>query len=168
MRTRSGIPLIMEPGRVVVGHGEVTYPNHLTIRTDTVRPGKRYTFTIKGEPMGKPRMTRRDKWAKRKCVTDYWTWADTARAAFGKVDKLVLTQPTTLSIVAYFSIPESWSRYKKDQAKNMPHTVKPDGDNVMKALKDALFYNDQMVVDGWYRKLYDDGRGPRIEVTIDA
>ena len=127
---------------------------------------KTYIFDV--DPNTKPRMTRRDKWAKRKCVTDYWTWADGARAAWGKVEKVVLTQPTTLSIVAYFSIPESWSRHKKEQAKNMPHTVKPDGDNVMKALKDALFHNDQMVVDGWYRKLWDDGKGSRVEVTIDA
>ena len=126
------------------------------------------TFTIPGIPIGKPRMTRRDKWKQRPCVLAYRSWADSARAAFGKTEKVVLTQPTTLSIVAYFSIPASWSTYKKERAKNIPHTVKPDFDNCIKAVADALFHNDQMICNAWCRKLYDDGRGPRIEVTLDA
>lgn len=133
-----------------------------------IKSGTRYSFVIKGEPMGKPRMTQRDKWLKRKCTTNYWQWKATALQAWGKQAPVVLTQPTTLSIVCYFSMPQSWSVHTKEAKQGMPHTVKPDGDNVMKALKDALFHNDQMVVDGWYRKLYDDGRGARIEVTIDA
>ena len=176
MKTRACLPVVeVSAGKVVRGYAEafkrvadMATPRGNFIMDQVVCSGRRYTFTIKGEPMGKPRMTRSDKWKKRDCVMRYRTWADAARAAFGKTEKIVLTQPTTLSIIAYFPIPDSWSRFKKDAAKNMPHTVTPDGDNVMKGLKDALFHNDQMVVDGWYRKLYDDGRGARIEVTIDA
>src|SRR3990167_9026587 len=119
---RACLPLVeVSPGRMQRGYaasnGRVgTQPEPLLTLTEaasTVRPGKRHTFTIKGEPMGKPRMTRRDKWKQRPCVLAYRSWADSARAAFGKTEKVVLTQPTTLSIVAYFSIPASWSTYKK-------------------------------------------------------
>ena len=171
---RACLPLVeISPGRVQRGYAEARpplgTPAEIIINYHhTVKAGKRHMFTIKGEPLGKPRMTRRDKWFKRQCTKRYWAWAARAREAFGHNDKVVLTQPTTLSIVAYFSIPASWSTYKKEQAKNMPHTVKPDFDNCIKAVADALFHNDQMICDGWCRKLYDDGRGPRIEVTLDA
>src|SRR3990167_5362123 len=174
MKPRSCLPLVeVSPGRMQRGYAEARpplgTPTEIIINYHhTVKAGKRQTFTIKGEPMGKPRMTRRDKWKQRPCVLAYRSWADSARAAFGKTEKVVLTQPTTLSIVAYFSIPASWSTYKKERAKNIPHTVKPDFDNCIKAVADALFHNDQMICDGWCRKLYDDGRGPRIEVTCDT
>ena len=41
-------------------------------------------YTIYGEPVPKPRMTQRDKWAKRPCVLRYRMWADMVRATVGQ------------------------------------------------------------------------------------
>jgi Holliday junction resolvase RusA-like endonuclease len=46
--------------------------------------------------------------------------------------------PVRLRIVAYFEMPRSWSKRKKAQMDGQYHTQKPDADNVMKAVKDAL------------------------------
>jgi len=45
-------------------------------------------ITVPGNPVGKPRMTRKDKWAQRPCVLRYREWADRARAAAGITDKV--------------------------------------------------------------------------------
>ncbi len=43
-----------------------------------------------------------------------------------------------LRVVAYFTIPKSWPKYKKTQQKGLPHTQKPDIDNLIKAILDGL------------------------------
>lgn len=95
---------------------------------------------VDGQPIGKPRMTRSDKWKKRACVMQYRKWADRARQdAFGSdAQRLTLEHPTVLSVTAYIQ-PTGKAKHAG------PHTHKPDSDNIMKAVKDALFTNDQMV-----------------------
>lgn len=70
----------------------------------------------------------------------------------------------SVSWKAYFPIPKS--KAKKGLA-GTPHTVKPDRDNVDKGILDALFENDSGVAMGELVKLWDDGLGPRVEVTLD-
>lgn len=120
------------------------------------------TFVIPGTPVGKPRQTQRDRWAKRKCVMDYRAWADTARAMIGRTTKYELKGPHRLEVVAHFAIPPS---HKKTIA-GQYHTVKPDGDNVIKALADALFHNDQMIVDQRIVKRWAGQDGARVEITV--
>ena len=119
-------------------------------------------FCILGQPIGKPRMTQKDKWAKRPCVMRYREWADKARIVAGKLPQ----NPRTVSWTAYFEFPESYSAEKVAQLAGRPHRQKPDRDNVDKALLDSLFAQDCGVSDGTLSKRWDDGNGPRIEVSI--
>ena len=124
------------------------------------------SFTVYGVPMGKPRMTRRDKWKQRDCVVRYRAWADHVRTVAGVREKQELLKPTRLTLRAYFPMPKSWSARTKLNAVGHPHIQKPDLDNIQKALMDALFVNDQYIYAGEQEKYWDDGKGARLEVEL--
>lgn len=71
-----------------------------------------------------------------------------------------------LSLLAYFPIPKSWPKAKREAA--LHHTSKPDADNVLKAIADALngivYRDDALAVETYVRKLYD--ANPRVEITV--
>ena len=114
-------------------------------------------------PVSKPRMTQRDRWAKRPCVLRYRMFADRVRKRFEGVS---LEGVHNLSWTAYFPMPESWSKIKKTVTRGTPHYSKPDRDNVDKAILDALFEQDNGISSGTLVKMWDDGKGTRIEITI--
>lgn len=114
-------------------------------------------------PVAKPRMTRCDKWAKRPCVLRYREFADRVRKRFEGVS---LEGVHSLSWTAYFPMPESWSKKRKVAVRGQAHYSKPDRDNVDKAILDALFKQDSGISHGTLTKLWDDGKGPRIEISI--
>jgi Holliday junction resolvase RusA-like endonuclease len=93
----------------------------------------------------------------------YRDFADRVRLRFKEVD---LSGVHTLSWVAYFPMPKSWSKKKKAVLKGMRHESKPDRDNVDKAILDALFKDDSGISDGRLSKRWDDGNGARIEIVI--
>jgi len=79
--------------------------------------------------------------------------------------------PIRLSLRAYFQIPKSASKKKQEQMlynKILP-TKRPDLDNVIKIVKDALngiaWHDDSQVVDLHGSKSYS--YEPRVEVTVD-
>ena len=121
------------------------------------------TFTIPGTPIGKPRQTQRDRWKKRPCVLRYRSWADEARLAMGRTTKLMLGKPMRLEVEAFFEIPKS----HRHTIPGNYHTVKPDGDNVLKAVCDALFHNDQMMVEQTITKYWSGQDGAYITVTFE-
>lgn len=122
-----------------------------------------YSFTVPGPPVPKPRQTQRDKWQKRPCVMRYREWADHARKCAGELPLM----PRNLTIVAYFPFPESWSIYKRGQLRGLPHRQRNDADNILKACADALYpKGDEMIHHMSAEKFWDDGRGPRVEITI--
>lgn len=125
------------------------------------------TIVVSGEPVGKPRMTQRDKWQKRACVVRYRVWADALRDQVGIQNKLTFTKPVTVHVCAFFSMPNGWSRQRKLDSYGEPHTSKPDGDNVLKAVLDALIENDQTVYYSSVGKYWDDGGGPRVEIELE-
>lgn len=70
-------------------------------------------------------------------------------------------------VTAIFPWPSSWSEKKKLQVTN--HTVKPDGDNILKcldALKGVVWSDDSRVSEWLIRKIYDDIPGLLIEVWV--
>lgn len=120
------------------------------------------TITIPGEPMGKPRMTRSDKWKKRDCVMRYRAWADEARLRAGKLPSPDVI--ASLSWTAYFEPPKSWSKKKRAAAMNTLHRSTPDRDNVDKAVLDALFPQDSAIASGMIQKRW--GSPARLEIVI--
>ncbi len=124
-------------------------------------------FVCFSDPIGKPRMTRRDTWKKRPCVVRYRQWCDALREAAGVSGKMRLESPCRLWVVAYFPLPASWKRRKVDVVPFRVHTSKPDWDNVAKGIMDALISNDEYVCKGHIEKYWDDGKGARVEVYLE-
>ena len=115
-------------------------------------------------PMGKPRMTRRDKWAKRACVVRYRAFSDELRSRVGSVPQDALR----VDFVAFVAMPKSWSKKRKDEMRGQYHRQKPDVDNIAKAVFDSLFDDDSGIADSHMVKRWDDGNGARIELTIET
>jgi Holliday junction resolvase RusA-like endonuclease len=93
-----------------------------------------------GQPAGMPRMrTRRTKfgvlhYVPPKAPGTLFRNAIRLKAA----DQKKLVGPVALRIECLFAMPVSWSKAKKAKHYGKPHTQKPDGDNVAKAVMDGL------------------------------
>ena len=87
-------------------------------------------------PVSKPRQTRSDKWKKRPSVMKYRTFADECRL------KKVNVHDMGDSITFHIPMPKSWSKKKKAGMDQTPHQQKPDLDNLLKALLDAVLPED--------------------------
>lgn len=112
---------------------------------------------IPGEPVSKPRQTQRDKWQKRPNVMKYRAWADEVRLRMGQMPGDV----GRLDVVFYFTIPT-----RRKGLAGTPHRQRPDIDNCIKAVMDALFHQDSAIHQVSARKFWDDGLGPRTEITL--
>ena len=130
-------------------------------------------FIIRGEPKGKgrPRFSTRTGHA--------FTPKETmAYEAYTRVEYINQTDgyrfpddaQLVMDIVAYYSIPKTGTKKVKElKAKNILRpTEKPDMDNVVKAICDALngvaYKDDVQIVDCRVRKYF--GEEPRVLVTI--
>lgn len=84
-------------------------------------------------------MSQRDKWAKRKCVCEYWAFRDLVKLSQVKVPE------AGAHIVFHIPMPKSWSAKKKCEMDGKPHMQKPDLDNLIKGLLDAIYGDDSVV-----------------------
>jgi Holliday junction resolvase RusA-like endonuclease len=103
------------------------------------------TFDYAGAPIGKPRMTRSDVWRDppRACVGQWYAFKD----AFILAAKQAGFDPSTdtvqeLNVTARIAMPRSWSRVKQAEMWGQHHQQKPDVDNILKAIADALTTDD--------------------------
>ncbi len=90
--------------------------------------------------MAKPRMTQSDKWNKRKCVLVYRAFCDELRL---KTKGFELSGNYKISF--YLPMPKSWSKKKRELMNETPHQQKPDLDNLVKSINDALLEEDGIV-----------------------
>jgi len=97
---------------------------------------------IKIQAVPKPRMTRADAWKKRPCVLRYWTFKDELKRLLKEVD---LQIDAELFMEFYIPMPKSWSKKKKAEYKGKTHQQKPDIDNLLKGVMDAIFKEDSHV-----------------------
>ena len=91
-------------------------------------------------PVGKPRMTRKDKWAKRPVVTAYFKYANTIRA-LAQSERFSLPD-NGLRLRFDFPMPGSWSKRRRREMLGQPHQQRPDIDNCIKAVLDPLLKED--------------------------
>lgn len=91
------------------------------------------------DPVAKPRMTQRDRWAQRKCVLDYWAYRDALRPLME-----ILGPLEGIDLEFRIPMPKSWSKKKKNEHDGEPHCVKPDIDNFIKGLLDVLEEDKQI------------------------
>jgi Holliday junction resolvase RusA-like endonuclease len=82
-----------------------------------------------------------------------------------------LLGPVMMTVDIYRGIPKSWSKTKQEQAERgiIKPTLKPDVDNYVKAIKDALngiaYVDDSQVTVLLISKYYD--RVPRVEIKVE-
>ncbi len=91
-------------------------------------------------PLAKPRMTRADKWKQRPEVLRYRAFKDECR-----LKKVTLAY--TFRVTFYIEMPKSWSAKKRASHNLQPCQQKPDVDNLIKGLMDAVLEDDAHV---WY------------------
>lgn len=92
-------------------------------------------------PIGKPRMTRADKWKQRPPVMRYRLFCDEIRLYDIRLPE------GGAHVTFVIPMPQSWSKKKRALMDGKPHQQKPDIDNLEKALLDALFDNDAHIWD---------------------
>jgi Holliday junction resolvase RusA-like endonuclease len=131
-------------------------------------------FVVYGNPVGKgrPRATSRGGFVR--MYTDAKTLgfesavADEARIAMREWQ--AFDTPIQLQLSAYYPIPKSWSKKKRQMAMDgeIHPQVKPDLDNVMKAVLDAMngvvYVDDSQVINMVATKRYSSD--PRVEVYL--
>ena len=103
------------------------------------------------DPVAKPRMTRADKWKKRKIVEDYRAYKDELSlklSRWKRDDELILT--------FRIQMPKSWSKVMRKRFMEMPHQATPDIDNLVKGFFDALYVQDQRIWKVTAEKLWSD------------
>lgn len=108
-------------------------------------------LVYKGEFCGKPRMTRRDKWETRPATQKYWIFKDAIKRA-AKEQKFVLGNQ--FEVQFFVMMPQSWSKKKKSEFCGKPHQQKPDLDNYLKAIQDALLPDDSHIWSVWAAKYW--------------
>jgi len=97
---------------------------------------------FKIDPIGKPRMTQRDKWIKRPNVQKYWDFKDYL-CLQAKKEKFELKD--NMNYLFYISMPKSWSKKKRKEMQGKKHKQKPDLDNILKAVWDSLLQDDSVI-----------------------
>jgi len=133
---------------------------------------KKIEFTVEGEPRGKerPRFGNRGQVYTPDKTTTYENQIKIAY--YEQCGNVKFTEESQLELFvkAYYKIPKNTSKKKKQtmlSGKIRP-TKKPDGDNILKAVADALngvcYKDDKCLIKMSIEKFYSDV--PRIEVTV--
>ena len=92
------------------------------------------------DPVAKPRQTQADRWKKRPAVMRYRQFADDLRETASNKN-FILSR--SVSIQFCLPMPKSWSKKKRLLRDGSPHDVRPDLDNLIKAVCDALMEEDK-------------------------
>lgn len=100
-------------------------------------------ITLNINPVAKPRMTRSDKWKKRKATEKYWKFKDDLKLLCW-IARWQLREDN-LDIKFVIPMPISWSKKQKEEMDGKPHKSRPDLDNLIKAFKDALLDEDSHI-----------------------
>ena len=94
------------------------------------------------DPIAKPRITAMGKFSKR--AQRYYKFAEDLRIlAANKLFEL----PARFEILFVVRMAGSWSRKKKMKMNGQPHQQKPDIDNFLKSVMDALCSEDGFIYD---------------------
>lgn len=127
------------------------------------------SFEVPGVPVGKarPRVTRNGTYVPKRTKQ----YMDTIREAYGW--RYLFDGPVFMEVYAWFPMPKRMTKRDRKRIEELDYlyTHKPDGDNVLKAVKDALngmAYADdaQVAYESILRKYAREGEAPRIEVVL--
>jgi Holliday junction resolvase RusA-like endonuclease len=110
-----------------------------------------YLFDI--VPISAPRMTQSDRWRvnpehpdinkrQREVVTKYFAYKN---ELIRQAKQLNFEINSVFEVVFIIPMPNSWSEKKKQKMNGLPCQVKPDTDNLTKAIKDTFCENDSYI-----------------------
>lgn len=130
----------------------------------------RVDFTIDGKPQGKGRP--RLSYGRIKTPEQTVIYENYIKLLYQSKVKEYFEGSIKMNIKAYYPIAKSDSKKKKQQkliGEIRPHNIKPDVDNVIKVICDALneiaYKDDTQIVELVTSKYFSDK--PRVEVTIE-
>jgi Endodeoxyribonuclease RusA len=89
-------------------------------------------------PVPAPRMTKAAAWDLRPGVLAYKTFCKEVRRRH-----VLIEYGAPVRLEFFLAMPPSWSDSEKQATDHMPHLSKPDCDNLVKGLFDAVFYKKQ-------------------------
>lgn len=131
----------------------------------------RVDFTIDGKPQGKGRP--RLSYGRIKTPEQTVIYENYIKLLYRSQVKEYFEGPIKMIINCYYPIAKSDSKKKKEQKLSgsiRPHNIKPDADNVIKAICDALngiaYHDDTQIVELAASKNFSDKA--RVEVTIES
>jgi Holliday junction resolvase RusA-like endonuclease len=112
---------------------------------------KFYLFDL--VPVSAPRMTQSDRWRlnpehpdinkrQRPVVTKYFAYKN---ELIRQGKQINFEMKEILDVLFLIPMPNSWSDKKKERMNGMPMKVKPDTDNLIKAIKDTFCKNDSHI-----------------------
>ncbi|MCR9294419.1 MAG: RusA family crossover junction endodeoxyribonuclease [bacterium] len=119
-------------------------------------------IVIPVDPVPKPRMTRSDRWKQRACVLRYRVYCDCLRASGAQLSK-------RMRMVFNMPMPANWSGKRRESLRGSYHGKRPDIDNLIKAVLDALSdHEDSHVSEIVAVKLWQDQGSVEIEQLRDS
>lgn len=127
-------------------------------------------FIIDGKPQGKGRP--RLSYGRIKTPEQTVMYENYIKLLYKSSVKKYFEGPIKMTIIAYYSIAKSDSKKRKEQklkGEIRPYNIKPDIDNVVKVICDALneiaYHDDTQIVSLKVGKYFSDK--PRVEVQIE-
>jgi len=129
-----------------------------------------FIFTIHGNPVGKarPRATTINGMARMYTPKKTANYETLVVMAYTQAGGIKHEGPLAMCVTATFEMPLSWSMKKRREHDGKPCTKKPDGDNVLKIVADALngiaYHDDASIVDAYVSKRW--GQDGSVCVTL--
>ncbi len=114
------------------------------------------TYFLNIEPRAKPRMTRQGRW--KQTVKEYFQWVNRLQWE-AKLKGCPMPLPDRYEVRFQIKPPKSYSKKKVREILGSGHTVKPDWDNLAKALQDALCKDDSHIYRVTVTKVWHDTPG---------
>ena len=93
------------------------------------------------------RQTQADRWKKRPSVLRYRDYRDALRMSLGSI-------PQRMRVVFGLPFPKSYSKKRRRELLGTPHLLKPDTDNLLKAVQDAVCTDDSHIYEVWMTKIW--------------
>ena len=129
-------------------------------------------FSIPGDPKGKqrPRVVRTNGFSRTYTPEQTLNYENMVKWCYKQANGTMFSGAVSVSIIAYYGIPKSVSKKKRQQMidTQIRPTKKPDLDNLAKLICDALngiaYHDDSAVVDLRVRKYYSET--PCVNVVI--
>jgi Holliday junction resolvase RusA-like endonuclease len=106
--------------------------------------------------IAKPRMTQADSWKKRPIVLRYWEYKDNIK---NWAHQNNFNLGNEIYAIFYIAMPKSWSIKKKELMIGKNHQQRPDIDNLLKGLMDALLEEDSHIHTVYSKKVWSDKAG---------